>query len=148
MAPPAVARQAIDAFGLDALCEAITDRKTMTAISEEIGVSIGSLLTWIEANPERSARVKDVRRATARIWDEQAETEIRAAEDDLGLRKAKELAHHYRWRASKISPEYGDRQVLAGDPEAPLTGVSDDQLDSRLNALLAKQGGLDSDSTP
>lgn len=33
---------------------------------------------------------------------------------------------------------YGDRTVLAGDADAPLLGVSDDQLDARLAALLAK----------
>ncbi len=96
MAPPAVAREALDAYGLDAVCEDIANRKTMTAIAQDVGVSIGSLFTWIESDPERSARVKDVRATTARLWDEQAEAEIRAAEDDLSMRKAKELAHHYR----------------------------------------------------
>ena len=110
MAPPAVAREAIDAFGLDAVCEAISDRKSLTAIAVEIGVSIGSLLTWVEADAERSARIKDVRAAMARVWDEQAESELRSATDDLGLRKAREIAHHYRWRASKVAPrDYGDR---------------------------------------
>lgn len=35
---------------------------------------------------------------------------------------------------------YGDRQVLAGDPEAPLTGPTEAQQEARLSELLAKLG--------
>ena len=57
----------------------------------------------------------------ARVWDDRAEAVLRDASDLFELAKAKELAHHYRWRASKIAPrDYGDRTVLAGDPAAPL----------------------------
>lgn len=117
---PPVVRDALEEFGVDALCSAISERETLTAIAERVGVSLGSLLAWIEAVPDRSARVREARQAMARVWDERAEVEIREATDDLGLRKAKELAHHYRWRASKVSKEYGDRVTHAGDPEAPI----------------------------
>ena len=41
---------------------------------------------------------------------ERAETEIRDSADEFELKKAKELAHHYRWKASKIAPrDYGDK---------------------------------------
>lgn len=137
-----VAREAIDAYGLDSVCQNISNRMSLTAIAGEVGVSIGSLLTWIEAEPERSARVRETRAATARLWDELAEDEIRTASDDMSLKKAKELAHHYRWRAAKIAPrEYGDRQVLAGDPEAPLTGMSEEALDAAISAKLAAMNG-------
>lgn len=33
------------------------------------------------------------------------------------------------------------RQVIAGNPEAPLTGVSDEQLDAPISALLAREAG-------
>ena len=41
---------------------------------------------------------------------------------------------------AKWDKRYADRQVIAGDPDAPLVGVSDEQLDERLNALLANAG--------
>lgn len=137
------ARAKLDAYGVDSLCDDIGQRKSLTAIAKEQGVSIGSLLTWIEANPERSARVREARQAMARVWDEEAEEEIRSAADEFGLRKAKELAHHLRWRASKIGVrEYGDRMQLAGDPEQPLHGVSDADLDRMIaEKLSALQGG-------
>jgi hypothetical protein len=111
----------MDKYGLDAVCEALGERKTLTAIAEEAGVSMGSLLTWIAADPERDARVRETRQAMARIWDEQAEQGIREAKDPFELSRAKELAHHFRWRASKIAArEYGDRVQHANDPDNPM----------------------------
>ncbi len=105
-----VSKDKLDAYGVDALCSDVSDTKTLTAIAQERGVSIGSLLAWIEADPERSARVREARARTARLWDERAEEEIRLAPDEMALKKAKELAHHYRWRAAKIAPrDYGDK---------------------------------------
>ena len=47
------------------------------------------------------------------MWDEKALAGIEAAKDAFELAKAKEAAHHYRWRASKIAPsEFGDRQAI------------------------------------
>lgn len=139
MAPQATARDKLDALGVDAVCEAIGDKQSMTAIAEQAGVSIGSLLTWIEADPDRSARVRDARSVMARYWDELSETCIRDAADEFALKKAKELSHHYRWRASKIAPrDYGDRMTLAGDKDAPLHAIPDEQIDARLNELLRK----------
>lgn len=139
MAPPAIAMSKIDAEGIDAICEAIGDRESMTAIAERLGVSIGSFLNWIEADPERSARVRATRMSMARYWDERCERVIDDATDEFTLKKAKEMSHHYRWRASKIAPkEYGERQVIAGDPEAPLVSTPNDQIDARIAALLGK----------
>ena len=105
-----VARNKLDEFGVDAICAAVSDGTSLTAISAQVGVSIGSLLTWINADAERSARVADVRRHTAWYWDERAQTVIEAAKaDPVEMSRARELASHFRWRASKISPAYGDR---------------------------------------
>lgn len=107
------ARDKLDAYGVDALCEAIGNRKTLTEVAKTVGVSLTRLLAWIGADSERSARVREARKAMAVIWDEQAEAEIRKAKGELGLKKARELAHHYRWRAAKVAPaEYGERMAL------------------------------------
>jgi hypothetical protein len=53
--------------------------------------------------------------ATAEYWDQVAVDGIAQAGDPFELAKAKELAHHYRWRASKIAPKlYGDKQSVEG----------------------------------
>lgn len=106
----AFARTKLDAFTEDRVCEMIGDGDSLTLIAKRAEVSIGSLLAWIEHNTERSARVREVRTMMAAYWVERAETEIRDAADEFELKKAKELAHHYRWKASKIAPrDYGDK---------------------------------------
>jgi hypothetical protein len=48
--------------------------------------------------------------AAAAAYDEQAEQGLLAATNLFELAKARELAQHLRWRASKINPKaYGDR---------------------------------------
>lgn len=114
-------RAALDALGIDALCERIIGGESMTAIAESAGSSAPVLVAWIAADAERSARAREARTLSARLWDEKAEAEIRQASDVFELSRAKELAHHYRWRGSKIAPkEYGDKLELAGDKSAPL----------------------------
>ena len=144
---PPVAQNKCDAFGLEAVCDLLCAGMTLTAISNTIGVSLSSLLTWCEANTERSARVKEARRLAGRVWDEQAELCLMQAADPFELSKAKELAHHYRWRAKAVAPrDYGDKvtqeitgkdggavQVAAVD----LRGLSDDEL-AQMQLLMSK----------
>jgi len=138
------AQDKLDAYGLDAVCEAIVSGGTLTFVAADAGVSLTRLLAWIEVTPERSARVREARATTGRLWDEKAEAEIRDAPDEFGLKKAKELAHHYRWRASKIAArEYGDAVTLKGDKDNPLrvsraTELSDDEL---LAIAAGERGG-------
>lgn len=142
MAPKATARAKLDAFGVEAVCEAIGEGRALRLIAEDAGVSVGSLVTWIEADPERSARVRESRAAMARYWDELSEEVLRNAPDDFELKKAKELSHHYRWRASKVAPrEYGDRIQHSNDPDNPFHSVTDAQIDARINELLRQAEG-------
>jgi len=116
-----VAQNKLDAIGIDAICAKIGERATMTDIAAEIGVGIGTLIAWIEADSERSARAREARARTARLWDEQATREIAAATDPFELAKAKELAHHYRWRAAKIAPrDYGEKIEHSGPGGGPV----------------------------
>lgn len=115
------ATDALDAMGIDTVCARITDGKSLTAIAKEAKVSKGSLLAWLAADVDRSARAREARRMTARLWDEKAEAGLRKAADPFELAKARELASHYRWRSSKTAPaEYGDRLTHAGDADAPI----------------------------
>jgi hypothetical protein len=118
------AREKLDAYGIDAICADILHPYPMRAIAESIGVSQGSLIAWIGAAPERSARAREARAQTAQMWDAKATEVIEEAGDQFELSRAKELAHHYRWRASKIAPrEYGDKitQEHVGEGGAPIS---------------------------
>ena len=116
MSRAAEARARLDKVGIDEIVEMIAvEGASLRGIANEVGVSAGSLLTWIEADPERSARVRDAREQLAKLWDEKAEDVLQQAFDEFTLKKARELASHYRWRASKTAPrEYGDRVEVKG----------------------------------
>ena len=106
---PTIAER-IEAFGIEAVCERLANGVTMTAIAEEVGVTVGKLSQWIASDEEYSARAREARIHAARIWDEKALSVIEQALDPFELQRAKELAHHYRWRASKTAPkEYGEK---------------------------------------
>lgn len=146
--PRATARRKLDAAGIEHICEQIIAEKTMTAVAEEIGVSIGSLIVWIEADPERSARAREARRFTARLCDERAMQALEQAEDPFNLAKAREKAQHWRWRASKIAPrEYGEKMAIGGAEDLPpiqqtfsLKGFSAEEL-ATMEALARKAAG-------
>lgn len=115
------ARDKLDNLGVDAVCDMIVDGTTMTSISEQVGVSIASLVAWTAADPERSARVREARAQSAMIWDERALKGIEDSADPFQLARATAAGHHLRWRASKIAPrEYGDKIQHAGADDKPL----------------------------
>lgn len=117
---PATALSQLASFGIDEVCKLIVDGVILTDIAAEAGVSIGTLITWLDGDTERSARAREARAQSARTWDDKAARGIELAGNAFELARAREMAHHYRWRASKIAPrEYGDRQIVAGDPDAP-----------------------------
>ena len=55
---PKTAAERVAAYGIDRICEALADGTTMNAIAAEIGVSFGTLSTWLAADPEHSARAR------------------------------------------------------------------------------------------
>jgi hypothetical protein len=133
---------ALDEFGgTDAICAAILDGDSMTAIAARVGVSFGSLSAYIASNAERSARVREARTITALLWDEKAEQRIDGAADEFELAKAKDLAHHFRWRAAKIAPkQYGDKiDVTTGGDSLNLSAEERAAKLQALAALAAKR---------
>lgn len=102
-------------YGLteEAILERIEDGDSLSEIAASVGKNRSMLTRWIAQDEQRSARARSVRALAAAAWDEKAEAEIRQASDPFELSKAKELSHHYRWRASKIGhKEYGDKLDL------------------------------------
>ena len=110
MGTPPVAIDKLDAYGINAICHDIVSGKSMTEMCRELCIGYGSMSTWISAQPDRSARVVEARRESAKLWDEVALAQIMSAETQMDMTRAKEAAFHLRWRSSKIDPKgYGDR---------------------------------------
>lgn len=134
---PATAVARIEALGIDALCERITAGESQTAVASSLGVGIASLITWIAADFERSARMKEARAAAAGSYADKAEAVLAEATDPFELAKARELASHYRWRASKSNPrEYGDKLEI--DQTTTFTNLPDEEIAKRRAQIAAQ----------
>lgn len=107
----------LDYFGVEWLCDQIQDGNTLTAAAAEAGVPRSTLLRWVAADPVRSARVREARQQAGAAWDDLAEQGLKDAKTPHQLAIARELAHHYRWRARAIDPQYKEKvqQEHTGD---------------------------------
>jgi transposase-like protein len=119
-------------LNIEDIIQRILDAQSYTEIARHYGVTVGALTHWISSDNQRSARVMEARAATAALWDQKAEELISAAQDPLDLQKAKELAHHYRWRASKIAPRsYGDKV------QQEITGADGKPIEQNMNIVVS-----------
>lgn len=96
------------------VCAAFVNGDSLLKISKRAGVSVASLWNWIEADIDRSLQVKASREVGAHAQADLAEEGLTNAKDPFELAKAKELAHHRRWKASKLMPKmYGEKLDLS-----------------------------------
>lgn len=132
----AVDSHPLSAVGIDAICQMILDGVMITQIAEKLGVGKATLLSWIAADTDRSARAREARSLSAVLYEEKAQRGIEEACDMFELSKAKEMAHHFRWKAAKINPrDYGEKQQIELNDVTPRT---QDQVDTELAKLVAK----------
>lgn len=127
---PRTAANKLDAVGIGAICKRLIAGETQRAIAADIGVGAASLVEWIAADSERSARARSARIYAAESYSDMAEEELRNAEGQFELAKARELASHFRWKASKANPrDYGDKvqQEVSGPDGGPV------QIDATLS---------------
>lgn len=129
-APSNLPREKLNELGDDAFFARVANGESYTSIAASLGIHLHSVQQWIASNDGRSAHALEVRRATAKLWDEKAERGLESAQDPFELAKAKELAHHYRWRAKCVDPrDYGDKQQVEHSGSVNLnTAIAD--LDS------------------
>jgi hypothetical protein len=106
----------------DEIIARIESGEMLTAIAVSLGLDRANFNKWLQADKLRSARAHEARINASAAWDEKAEQGIAEASDPFELSRAKEMAHHYRWRASKIAPKtYGDKVAHTGaDGEGPI----------------------------
>lgn len=139
----------LDKIGVEQVCEMIRNGQPYREIAETAAVSVGALIAWLNADRERSARVREARSLTAAWWDQQAEYEIRTApETPEGIAKARELAQHFRWRSKMVDPaNYGDKvdlhhRGIVGVVHAPYNPalLTQEQREVMRDALLTIDG--------
>lgn len=143
--------ETLDAYGIERVCDRILDGESLNSTAKDAGVPLHALLYWCETNAARALLLRETRRRAAKVWDEQAEMHILRAPDKFSLAKAREVAHHLRWRAAMINPkEYAGRMIHeqtgpAGGPiqvqATDLRGLSDEELEI-MQRLMTKANSL------
>ena len=68
--------------------------------------------------------------------DEESGKSAKAVKNKEFIERARLRVDSRKWLLSKLLPKtYGDRTILAGDPENPLAGMTDEQLMAKLEHL-------------
>jgi hypothetical protein len=146
----------------DTICYALAEGHSLLSICEAMGIPYGTAYQWEKDNPEHaknSARARELgchhlADECLQIADDSAQdfvTLFGFEKEDPAAPKAYNAEHVQRSKLridtrmrliGKWLPKvYGDRTTLAGDPEAPLGAMTDDQLAAKVAALQAKLAG-------
>lgn len=127
----------LDQIGIDAICDRLIAGDSQAAISRDLKIAPSILSRWIAGDEQRSARVREARNASADAYADKAEEALLfAAPEQIELTRARELASHYRWMASKRRPaEYGER--IQQDIKATVE-MSQADVDARIAELMLK----------
>ena len=121
----------LDAIGIDVICDRITEGESQAKIARDIGINPSHLSRWLG---QHSARAHEARHQSADASADRAESVlIDAEQNSIEITRARELASHYRWMASKRRPaEYGDR--IQQDINATVA-LSIDQVEAEIARL-------------
>jgi hypothetical protein len=128
----------------DLICERLANGESLAEICADRSMpGLRTVVRWAAENEGFGAEYARAREAQAEVMD----AKILATADEAGKdpAAARVKIGAYQWRAAKLAPKrYSERQVLAGDPEAPLfpeTGNIDcgETLVALLGVALARR---------
>lgn len=103
---------------LDNIVEMILQGDSYKTIAQKLNIGLTKLHEFT-SNTNHSARVREALIISASTFDDKAEQVLLDAKRDMvEIQRARELAQHYRWKASKRAPRvYGDKLDLTTDGE-------------------------------
>jgi transposase len=95
---------------LDTIIELILEGYSYRKIAERLEVPLTTLHDYTSKG-EHSARAREALEYSAQTFDDKAEEVLINAKSNLTeVQRARELAQHYRWKASKRNPKrFGDK---------------------------------------
>ena len=104
---------AVNGIDINTVIELIIEGSTFRQIAERLNVKLSTLHDFT-SKPEHSTRVSQALEISAQTYEEKAEyILINAEASAYEMQRARELAQHYRWKASKRSPKkYGDKMEV------------------------------------
>jgi len=136
-----------------AICARLATGEPHTVILRDLGLKVRTVNDWRKADPDIAAQFDEARElGYDAIAAECLEIADDGSRDYMTTADGREVPDHDHISRSKLRIEtrlkllakwdprrYGDVLKLSGDPENPLTGMSDEQVDARLAVLLAKR---------
>lgn len=137
----------LEAVGIEAICEMVSDCKTLREIASEYSVSKGSLIAWLANYPDQYTRAREAQAETL------AEDLLKIADDGLNdtyvdgdgnvridqdvIARSRLRVDARKWLAGKMAPKkYGDRLNL--DADVTVTDITPEERSARIAALTAK----------
>lgn len=104
----------LSGLGIDAITEEICRGRNIVDVAETLNIGIGVLLNWME-HEGYMQKVEDASKFSSEGYLSEAARLLRQAKTDFDLKKAKEIANHGRFMASKLDKgRYGqDSKALA-----------------------------------
>lgn len=152
------AQEILTVAGIETICADIEEGLSLRAIAANLGISVGPLLHWVNADPERLHAYLRARQVAADGYADLAQQAIEecdgivkfgrgegfppvlSVDPDLlkaQIAKAKELAAHYRWKSAVVDPRrYGSKLELSG--KVGLQALDDEALAAKERELLDK----------
>lgn len=140
----------------DIICERLSLGESMRSIcSDEEMPDQTTVYRWLRSQEEFRLQYARAREEQAdSVFEEMLEIADDGRRDYSVDEDGREIVDHdhiqrsklrvetRKWMLGKMAPKkYGDRLQLANDPDHPLQGMTDEQLDARLAALQAKSNG-------
>lgn len=157
--PPPVdtrtAREKLDELGIDGFCDKYIDGQSLRHIAREMDISPSSILNWLEADAGRQERYQRAREECAeamaseviQIAEEPIPSNAFGSLDGAAVQDKRLRIDARKWVAQKLKPRvYGEKLDLTSGGN-PLQNMTEQQIDARLQMLLAKaavkSGGSD-----
>ncbi len=127
---------------LDRLCEG----ESLRSVCRDPDMpGLSTVVRWLASEGHEEFRAQYARACEARgeaDADKVTDYGDRCAAGDLDPAAARVAMDAAKWSAEKRVPKkYGPRTTLAGDPEAPLQGMTPEQVEARIAELTAKRQG-------
>lgn len=112
-------------LNIDAICEDIISGLSYRAIAAKYGTNYTAVFKFV-SDENHSARVTHARLLSGDIYADKAEQVLIEADGTMTeVTRAKELASHYRWKASKVNPKtFGDKVDVTSAGKALPTSIN------------------------
>lgn len=123
------------------ICERLARGETLSSIARDLGMSRRGINMWREKDSVIDEQIQDAKDAGYDAIAERVRETARGRGDSTDdVARDKLIVDTDLKLLAKWDPKrYGDALKLSGDPESPLAGMTDEQVDARLAVLLAKR---------